>query len=168
MHISAQAIKPPAVGHRPRPIGDARFIAMVARIRKPHAGKRALYRLLLVLALVPAAFVFIFGLPRGPVADSKPRPLDFPSIQQRISQVQSGQTYKEIVQLFGPPTERFVDDPELAEAAIRFNNFGKEFMPAEGAWDRWVDPHSPNRWVAILYDRDTDAGTVYYTYKKGF
>ena len=62
------------------------------------------------------------------------------------------QTHEHVEQLLGPPTGRFVDDPELREAEIRLDNSGRNMMPTIGLWDRWSDPTNPGRWVAILYE----------------
>jgi hypothetical protein len=160
-----RALKPATTGD------DPRFAARLARVVKPDHGRRAAYRLLLLLSLVPAAIIVVVTLWREPgvtQVDPALRPLEFAVVQKRSAQVFMWQTHKQVVQLLGPPTERFANDPELREAAVVLNNGGKNFMPTNGAWDRWRDPQDASRWVAILYDASSPKGTVYWKLQNGF
>lgn len=98
-------------------------------------------------------------------------PFDFRLIEKRYIKVPvyGNGTRQEVEQLLGPPTEHCAQGPELVEAEEYFSDKGRIWMPnLNKVWDRWSDPSDPNRWVAVMYEGNSELSKAYAKTKRGF
>jgi hypothetical protein len=125
--------------------------------------RMTMYRLLIMLALLPAALLAVLAFNKGYRHRSASRRLDFKLVEERCANIGYGMRREQIEAILGPPSERNVWDPELKEIAEQRNR-----APKVQAWDRWSDPKNRGRWLAILYAGDTRADAFYWIIKRGF
>jgi hypothetical protein len=147
--------------------GAGDFDNVLRAIVRPSLPARIGKRLLIVLALMPAAFVLAVGLIRE-VDSPPPQPLDFSVVAERSRFIGAFVTRTEVEHLLGPPTERHVVSPELKEVELQMENGGRNMMPTERVWDRWTDPKDNGRSVAVLYAGFARSDKVYRWFKTGF
>lgn len=87
---------------------------------------------------------------------------------QRYHEYKSGVSLSHVIPYMGPPTKRFVQEPEFAEVEERGWNSGRSLLPQHYDWDQWIDPANPDRWVAVGYiGKDADRKS-WAVVKKGF
>jgi hypothetical protein len=122
-----------------------------------------LFKTLLLVAVLVAAFCLRWNLPRPGQLDSGPQPrLDFRLIQERSSKVDN-RTPDEVEALLGPPSP-YSWEPEFAEYEERVRIRPDRYPKGMSWWTKWTDPEDEGRWVAVHFM----GGRAYHVVTKGF
>ena len=108
-----------------------------------------LFMLAAILALL--AWLREFALPIHTAPPAPRPPLEFALILQRYGDVQFFQRREEVEELLGPPSAQGVPEPRFAGWEARLDNGGRNFVPQDRIWEKWINPDDEQRWIAILF-----------------
>lgn len=108
-----------------------------------------LFMLAAILTLLAWLREFGFQIRTAPL---EPRPpFDFALILQRYGDVQFLQSREEVEELLGPPSPQRVPEPRFVRWEARADNGGRNLLPRDRIWEKWIDPDDERRWIAILF-----------------
>jgi hypothetical protein len=108
-----------------------------------------LFMLAAILALL--AWLREFGLETHTAPPAPRPPFDFALILQRYGDVQFFQSREEVEELLGPPSPQRVPEPRFARWEAWLDNGGRNVLPRNRIWEKWIDPEDEQRWIAILF-----------------
>jgi hypothetical protein len=108
-----------------------------------------LFMLAAILALL--AWLRELGLPIRTAPPAPRPPFDFALVLQRYGDVQHLQSREEVEELLGPPSPQRVPEARFVRWEARLDNGGRNLLPQDRIWEKWIDPDDEQRWIAILF-----------------